>query len=96
MIKETKEGVVLTIHVQPRASATEYVGLHGDALKFRVASPPVEGAANEALCRHLADQFHVSKGRIVVVSGQGARQKRILLKGIMAQRVRELFLGEAQ
>jgi uncharacterized protein (TIGR00251 family) len=46
-------GTVLTIHVQPKAKTTEVVGWHGDAAKIRVAAPPVEGAANDALVRFL-------------------------------------------
>ena len=42
-VQDTPEGALLTIHVQPKASRTEYAGEHGDALKFRVAAPRVEG-----------------------------------------------------
>ena len=91
MIQETSEGTILTVHVQPNAARTEYVGVHGDALKFRVASPPVAGAANEALCRFLAHLFSVSKGKVTVCSGHGGRQKRIKLQGVSAQKVREVL-----
>ena len=47
------------MRVQPRASRTELVGRHGDALKIRVAAPPVAGAANEALVRFLAERLGV-------------------------------------
>lgn len=88
-VQDTPEGAVLTVHVQPRASKTEYVGLHGDALKFRVAAPPVEGAANDALCAYLAGLFRLPKGAVSVWSGQGSRCKRVLLRGVSAQRVRD-------
>jgi uncharacterized protein (TIGR00251 family) len=45
------EVLTLTLHVQPGAKRTEVVGLHGDALKIKLAAPPVEGKANEALLR---------------------------------------------
>jgi len=94
-IKETSEGTMIKVHVQPRASRSECVGFHGDALKFRVAAPPVEGAANQALCRYLADCLSVPKSAVVVASGQTGRQKRVLIKGIGAKRVQEMLGLEA-
>ena len=92
IIRDTAQGAMLSVHVQPRASHTECVGLHGTRLKFRVAAPPVNGTANEVLCRHLAERLRLSKGAVVVVSGQEARQKQILMKGVSAQRVRKALL----
>lgn len=94
-VQDSPEGSVLTIHVQPKASKTEYVGVHGDALKFRVAAPPVKGAANEALCAHLAERFSLSKKAVVLLSGQGSRHKRVQLRGITVSQVHEV-LGLAQ
>ena len=95
-IQETHDGVVLTVHVQPKAAKTEYVGLYGEmALKFRVAAPPVEGAANEALCRFLSGHFGLSKSSVVIAAGAGGRHKRILLKGMSVERVKQgLVYGE--
>ena len=90
-VQDTPEGVVLTIHVQPKASKTEYGGLHGDALKFRVAAPPVEGAANDALCAHLAALFAISKQSVVIKAGTSSRHKRVLLCGISALRVKDIL-----
>jgi len=91
MIRERPDGVLLTIHVQPGAKRTEYAGLHGDALKVRVAAPPAEGAANEALCVFLAAVFGIPKQRVRVEAGMGSRRKRILLAGVTAQRVRDVL-----
>ena len=55
LVQDSDEGAVLALHVQPKAARTEYVGVHGDTLKFRVAAPPVDGAANEEICRYLAE-----------------------------------------
>ncbi len=91
IVQDRPEGVVLTVQVQPKASQTEYVGLHGDALKIRIAAPPVEGAANDALCSYLAEQFGLQKSAVVIQSGHGSRRKRVLLKNVSAQRVREVL-----
>ena len=42
----TPDGWLLSVHVQPGARRTEVAGMHGSALKIRVAAPPVEGKAN--------------------------------------------------
>jgi uncharacterized protein (TIGR00251 family) len=90
-VQDGPDGAVLTIHVQPKATRTEYAGLHGDALKFRVAAPPVEGAANDALCAFLAERFGLPTTAVTVLSGLHSRRKRVLLKGIPRRRVREVL-----
>jgi uncharacterized protein (TIGR00251 family) len=83
-VQDTKNGVLLTIHVQPNARITEYVGLHGDALKIRVAAPPTEGAANDELIRFLARQCSLPLASVHIQSGRGSKHKRIVLKGVTA------------
>ena len=72
-ISQAEQGIVMNVHIQPRASRTECVGLHGNALKFRISAPPVEGLANDALCGYLAKAFRISKGSVVICSGHEAR-----------------------
>lgn len=82
-LREGSEGeVVLTLHVQPNARKTEFVGLHGDALKLRLAAPPVDGKANAALCAFLADFCDVGKSAVSLVSGDSARAKRVRIEGL--------------
>jgi uncharacterized protein (TIGR00251 family) len=88
---ESPEGTLLTVHVQPGAKRTEYAGLHGDALKFRIAAPPVDGAANAALCVFLAGLFKLPKRAVRIEAGQSGRHKRVLLKGIALRQVRAVF-----
>ena len=69
------------MHVQPGARVTSVAGLHGDALKVRLAAPPVEGKANEALVKFLAGRFAVPKRNVMIVSGEHSREKRVEIVG---------------
>ena len=90
-IQDSAEGALLTIHVQPNAARSAYAGLHGDALKIRIASPPVDGAANEALCRFLSQQLGVPMSHVIIRAGHGARRKRVLVKGVTGRQAETLF-----
>ena len=79
----------LDVHVQPRASKTEVVGWHGDAIKIRVAAPPVDGAANDALVLFLAELLGVPRAGVTIVGGATSRRKRVAIVGIERERVLE-------
>jgi hypothetical protein len=87
IVQDTKDGVILTVHVQPQASTTKCVGIHGHALKIRVTAPPVDGAANDELIRFLARQLSIPSTSVRIYSGAGGRHKRVLIKGASAQLV---------
>lgn len=76
------DGVILNLHIQPGAKQTEVVGLHGDALKIRLAAPPVDGKANDALVAFLAKKLGAGRTAIEVISGQTSRPKRVRVAGI--------------
>jgi uncharacterized protein len=93
---DMKSGAVrFSVYVQPRAAKTEIVGKHGDALKIRVAAPPVEGAANEELVRFLAKQLRVPLSAIRVVGGAHGRRKTMEIDGINAEAAAALLGGIA-
>jgi len=69
--------LLLNLHVQPGARRTEVAGVHGDALKIRLAAPPVEGKANAALLRYLAEAFGVPQRAVTLVRGETSRQKTV-------------------
>jgi uncharacterized protein (TIGR00251 family) len=93
-IEPTPTGVRLRLHIQPRASATELVGRHGTALKLRVAAPPVDGAANEALVRWLALRLGVPRSAVTVAAGAHGRAKTVRVDGVTVEEVvRRLALG---
>lgn len=72
---------MLMLHVQPGARRSEVAGLHGDALKIRLAAPPIEGRANEALLRFIADCFKVTLRNVEIKQGGQSRYKRIEVRG---------------
>jgi len=73
--------LVLCLHVQPGAKTTAFAGRHGDAMKLRLAAPPVDGKANAALCAFLADFCGVAKSAVSLLSGQSSRAKRVRVEG---------------
>ena len=75
----TGEGWLLTIHAQPGAKKNEVAGLHGDALKIRVASPPIEGRANKALTDYIAQTLNIARNKVMVLRGEKGRDKQILV-----------------
>jgi uncharacterized protein (TIGR00251 family) len=76
-IRLEREAVVVRLHVQPGAKRSQWVGRHGDALKLRVAAPPVEGKANEALVRFLAEFCGVPRSAVEILQGETGRAKRV-------------------
>jgi len=87
--------IFLDIHVQPRASRTEVVGRHGDAIKIRIAAPPTDGSANEELVRFLAKTLGVKRSAVQIVSGMASRRKRVAIEGVVSGDVERCLGGRA-
>lgn len=80
--RQTADGrITLTLHIQPGAKKTEFAGLHGDALKIRLAAPPVDGKANEALVKFVAETLKLPKSAVSLKSGQTSRRKVLEVQG---------------
>ncbi len=93
-VRDDPRGVRIEVWVQPRASRTAVVGMQGDALKVRVAAPPVGGEANAELVRCLAKALGVARSEVEIVRGHGSRRKTVLVRGVDEARAREaLGLG---
>jgi len=73
------DGVTLHIHAQPGARRTEVVGLHGDCVKLRLASPPVDGKANACLIEFLARRLGVKRSQVTITRGTGSRRKTVFV-----------------
>jgi len=72
-------GWSLTIRVQPGAARSEVVGPHGDALRVRVAGPPVDGKANAELVRFLAEHLGLPTRSVTITRGHTSRTKVVLV-----------------
>ena len=75
--REPDEAIVLKLHVQPGAARSDFAGMHGDALKVRLAAAPVQGKANAELIRFLAEQFGVPRRNVQLLRGETSRAKTV-------------------
>jgi uncharacterized protein (TIGR00251 family) len=94
-VTETADGIVFTVHVQPRASRNEICGVQGDELKLRLTAPPVEDAANKLCVELIAKAVGVAKSRVVLVVGAKSRHKTIRIEGVSKEAVLSLVQQSA-
>lgn len=85
---QNDRSVTFAVRVVPRASKTEIVGELDGAVKVRVASPPVDGAANAELIKLFAKKLGVAKSSVEIVSGQASRTKHLRITGVTVEQVR--------
>ena len=79
----SKSDTIITVRVIPRAKKSEISQVLADGtIKIRLTAPPVEGKANQALVRFLADVFDISPSNIEIISGKKGRKKVVLIEGI--------------
>lgn len=84
---------ILRVHVVPNARTDKVVGEHGGAVKIKLRAPAVEGKANAALVRFLAEELNLCKHAIVLEHGQKSRNKVIRIDCMSQQDVRRRLLG---
>jgi len=77
----------------PRAATTAVAGRHGDAIKIRIAAPPVDGAANDELVRFLAQRLGIPRSAIRITAGESARRKTVSIGGIATAAAIRLLEG---
>ena len=85
MIRETKDGVLINLFVQPKSAKNEIIGPHNGALKIKITAPPTDGKANQEIIEVLSDMLDVPKRQIHLVKGDINRNKTVLIQGISAQ-----------
>lgn len=74
--------LLLKLHVQPRAKENSITGIHGELLKLKIKSPPVDNKANKEIVSYLAKEFSVTKSNVELISGQLHRDKKFLIKDV--------------
>jgi uncharacterized protein (TIGR00251 family) len=88
MLREGPGGTYLEVRVVPRAARSLVAGERDGALLVRLAAPPVDGKANDALVTVLADAVDVPKRHVQLVQGATSRHKRVLIEGLSPEDVR--------
>ena len=90
------QGVRITVQITPNAKKNEVIGLLDDALKIRLQAQPIEGKANEALVRYLADRLDVPKGALTITHGHTSKRKiiEIAAAGLTADKVRQVLVPQ--
>lgn len=81
-VSENDKGLVVRLHVQPRAKRCEVTGVHNGALKLKVTAPPVDDAANRAIIEFLSTLLGLSKSNLQILSGCKSREKTLQIRGL--------------
>ena len=87
--KEDDRGVTLKVRVQPGASRDEIIGVVEGALRIRLTSPPVEGAANKQCIRFLSKKLRIGKSHISILHGERGREKILRVEGLTSGEIRD-------
>ena len=91
LVRPVKNGIELCITVVPRSSRNAVAGLQDNRLKIKINKPPVDGQANAACCRLLADLFKTPSSKVSVVRGHNSRRKTVRLEGLSLEQTREVL-----
>jgi hypothetical protein len=86
-LRAQADGTLLSVKLQPRASASEICAPLGDELKIKVTAPPVDAAANEALVELLAEKLDCARSRVELIRGHKSRHKTVKLHGFKPEEV---------
>lgn len=81
-IKKTRDGLIVSVYVQPRSSKKAIVGYYQNALKIKLTAPPVDGLANKQCIEVLAKALAVPKSALTITGGQSSRLKHIRIQPI--------------
>ncbi len=90
-IRDTAQGATFSVKVHPRAKKNAVTGEVGDALKVALTAPPVEGKANEACIKFLAQVLEVPRSSVTIAAGETGRQKVIRVQGRTAAQIERLL-----
>lgn len=93
MLTGSSRGVVIAVRAVPRAGRSGIAGERGGALLVKLAAAPVDGAANEELIAVLSSALKIPKRRMSVITGERAREKRVLIEGAALDDLRARVAG---
>ena len=89
--KRDANGVRIRVHAQPGAKQSRIAGAYGETVKIAVATPPVDGKANKALQKLLAQWLNVSASSVVLASGMTGREKQFVVSGVSPEDAKEML-----
>ena len=93
-VTRTRDGAKIQLRVSPGARSTSIAGAYGeDAIKLRIAAPPVEGRANAEAERYVAELLGVTASDVSVIRGSSARSKTVLVRGVASEEVSDILTG---
>jgi uncharacterized protein (TIGR00251 family) len=94
-IQDTPKGVVIRVQVQPQAAKSEIVGLYGapQRLKIRIAAPPIEGRANEAILQLLKKVIRQKGVQFTIIRGENSKKKDLLFTGITMKELEKALIS---
>lgn len=78
-ILKSKEGITVKVHIVPNSSKTQIIGEHGDRLKIKIKSPPVDGKANEEILEFLCEKLGIKKHLAEIARGHSSKSKDIFI-----------------
>ncbi len=84
---------LLKLHVTPRGSKNQIIGWRDDVLCVKITAPPVEGAANAAIVKFVADQLGIRKSQVELISGDKSREKTLRIEGLSESDIRGRVLA---
>src|SRR5215831_19289727 len=90
-VRETAQGAIFAVKVQPRARKNAITGTVGEALKLSLTAPPVEGRANQAVIEFLADLFAIPRASVTITTGATSRLKRVCVSGMSSAAVQQIL-----
>ena len=90
-VTRTPEGLLFTVHVQPRASRSEICGPKEGELRVRLTSPPVDDAANKQCVELIAKSLGIAKSKVSIKSGAKSRHKVVIVQGVEQDDLLPLF-----
>lgn len=79
--KKEGDAITLQVYVQPGAKSTEMAGFYDELPKIRLHSPPIDGRANDALIKYIAQCFNVPSRQVTLIRGEKSRRKTLQITG---------------